>query len=397
MKTLVVFLTISSCIYPQWVKVSQDSSITGTSWNFDSNQSKIYAAGYNLYVSTNEGTDWTDVILPGYFNGYVNDVDVNENWIYVGTGMGFHFSSDNGNTWFRSGTFTQNIRNLASHSNFILASVFASGLLYRSTDYGYTWAQLSPLPGSPYDIEDIYEHNGNFYVGTYEKGIYFSTNNGDSWIRITEGGVSGQGQTIRTFSSSDSLIYSGGVYTFKSTDSGYSWQKLFNAPIFPIQIVANNNLIFTASNGVFMSEDYGQNWVDVSYGLPDSCICSGIFLTDEYIITAIQLGGIWRRNLSEITSVKNEDMHLNSYELSQNFPNPFNPSTKIKYSIPKSDIVQIKVYDILGKEIRTLLNVYKQAGTYEVVFDASDLTSGVYFYKIISGSYVETKKMIMLR
>jgi pimeloyl-ACP methyl ester carboxylesterase len=85
------------------------------------------------------------------------------------------------------------------------------------------------------------------------------------------------------------------------------------------------------------------------------------------------------------------------FALIQNYPNPFNPSTKIKYSIPKSDIVHIKVYDILGKEIQTLLNEYKQAGTYEVKFDASDLTSGVYFYKIICGSYIETKKMIVLR
>ncbi|MBU2505189.1 MAG: T9SS type A sorting domain-containing protein, partial [Bacteroidetes bacterium] len=71
--------------------------------------------------------------------------------------------------------------------------------------------------------------------------------------------------------------------------------------------------------------------------------------------------------------------------------------TKIKFSIPKSEVVLIKGYDIRGKEIKTLLSEYKQAGIYEVEFDGSNLPSGVYFYRMISGSYSETKKMILLR
>jgi hypothetical protein len=88
---------------------------------------------------------------------------------------------------------------------------------------------------------------------------------------------------------------------------------------------------------------------------------------------------------------------LTSVILFQNYPNPFNLITKIKFSIPKSDIVKIRVYDILGKEIQTLLNEYKTTGSYKVEFDASNLPSGVYFYRMISGSYSETKKMILLR
>ena len=83
--------------------------------------------------------------------------------------------------------------------------------------------------------------------------------------------------------------------------------------------------------------------------------------------------------------------------LHQNYPNPFNPITKIKYSIPNSEIVQIKVIDILGNEIKTLINEYKLAGIYEIEFDARGLPSGVYFYRMISGSYAEIKKMIVLR
>lgn len=85
------------------------------------------------------------------------------------------------------------------------------------------------------------------------------------------------------------------------------------------------------------------------------------------------------------------------FVLYQNYPNPFNPTTKIKYSIPNSAKVSIKVYDVLGKEVTTLMNEFKNSGTHEIEFDASKLSSGLYFYRIISGIYSETRKMILLR
>ncbi|RPI71044.1 MAG: T9SS C-terminal target domain-containing protein, partial [Ignavibacteriales bacterium] len=85
------------------------------------------------------------------------------------------------------------------------------------------------------------------------------------------------------------------------------------------------------------------------------------------------------------------------YALYQSYPNPFNPTTTIKYAIPISEIVTIKVYDLLGSEISTLLNEYKSAGTYTLDFNGSSFASGVYFYQIEAGSFVETKKMILMK
>ena len=85
------------------------------------------------------------------------------------------------------------------------------------------------------------------------------------------------------------------------------------------------------------------------------------------------------------------------FVLFQNYPNPFNPSTRIKYSVPQSEIVQIKVYDILGKEIKTLLNENRDGGIYEIEFNASNLPSGVYFYQLSAGNYVEIKKMVIIK
>ena len=85
------------------------------------------------------------------------------------------------------------------------------------------------------------------------------------------------------------------------------------------------------------------------------------------------------------------------FTLYQNYPNPFNPSTKIKYSVPQSSKVVIKVFDILGNEIESLVNEEKPSGTYEITCYAENLPSGVYFYRLQAGSFVETKKMVLMK
>jgi hypothetical protein len=85
------------------------------------------------------------------------------------------------------------------------------------------------------------------------------------------------------------------------------------------------------------------------------------------------------------------------YSLEQNYPNPFNPSTKIEYSLSEASFVQLKVYDVLGNEVATLVNEDQSAGTYRTDFIGADLTSGIYFYKLQAGSFIETKKMILMK
>ena len=104
-------------------------------------------------------------------------------------------------------------------------------------------------------------------------------------------------------------------------------------------------------------------------------------------------------NQSIITNIEYSrvDNTLVNFNILQNYPNPFNPSTKIRYSVPQSLNVVIKVFDILGNEIETLINEEKQARTYEITWNAIDLPSGVYFYQLRAGNFVETKKMLLLK
>jgi hypothetical protein len=85
------------------------------------------------------------------------------------------------------------------------------------------------------------------------------------------------------------------------------------------------------------------------------------------------------------------------FYLSQNYPNPFNPVTVIKYQIPEVSFVSLKVYDVLGREISILINDEKSAGSYTVELDGSKLTSGIYFYRLIAGDFIETKSMMLMK
>jgi len=102
-----------------------------------------------------------------------------------------------------------------------------------------------------------------------------------------------------------------------------------------------------------------------------------------------------KRNV--ISSVKQDETFITNYNLSQNYPNPFNPTTTIKYQIPELSFIILKVYDVLGNEIVTLVNEEKPSGSYEVEFFGTGLPSGIYFYQLHTASFVETKKMVLLK
>jgi hypothetical protein len=107
---------------------------------------------------------------------------------------------------------------------------------------------------------------------------------------------------------------------------------------------------------------------------------------------------VYTDTVSGSTSVEIIDENIPSeFTLSQNYPNPFNPATKIQYSIPEASFVQLKVYDIIGNEVSTLVSEEQSAGSYRVDFDGQGLSSGIYFYKIQTGNYAETKKMNLLK
>jgi hypothetical protein len=125
----------------------------------------------------------------------------------------------------------------------------------------------------------------------------------------------------------------------------------------------------------------------------------GEYMGSISIKGAVVNGELYGDTTQIITSVFDlEEPSSNSnYKISQNYPNPFNPSTTISYSIPKAEFVTLKVFDILGRETASLVNESKEAGNYSLTFNAGNIPSGIYFYKLTSGSFMATKKLILLK
>lgn len=137
-------------------------------------------------------------------------------------------------------------------------------------------------------------------------------------------------------------------------------------------------------------QGYGSTTTPKEYTFTDNKLNGGNKI--QYRLKQLDYNGQY-----EYSNIVEVEIFLNKFSLYQNFPNPFNPSTKIQYAISKQQYTTLKVYNVLGNEIETLVNEVKPAGVYEVTLNADKLPSGVYFYKIQAGSFVEIKKMTLLR
>ena len=148
---------------------------------------------------------------------------------------------------------------------------------------------------------------------------------------------------------------------------------------------------------IIYTSDAGLSWTFQQSGTSQP-LYGASAAGDSFI--AVGRGGIILR--SKDTTTVSVDLGVDSkkpkkFELLQNYPNPFNPTTIIQYNITKTEYVNLKVYDVLGKEIETLVNDIKKPGNYEVTWNASNLSNGIYFYRLITPSFLVVKKMLLIK
>jgi len=184
--------------------------------------------------------------------------------------------------------------------------------------------------------------------------------------------------TTHTYDDNDNLLLS--VTEYWNIDDEIWWESLRRYYTYN----SNGNLIHSKS----------EAWSEAGWGAFSQVI---VINNNSYNYEFVyeELNAYY----SSVTSVDNSGANeINSFSLSQNYPNPFNPSTTISYSLPQSGFTQLKVYDMLGREVAKLVNKEQAAGNYNVVFDASQLSSGIYFYHLRAGqNFVQSKKMVLLR
>ena len=366
----------------------------------------LYAGtgGGNIYSTSDQGSTWTQI------SNLQNDVKSlcfdNNGELFAGTsGGGAYKSTDNGANWVQiNGSGNNQIADLrvnaiiALGNKVILAGTY--GGISRSTDDGATWNQTSVT-----DLVNAFTRDtqGNIYAGINGQGpvdaISVSTDDGSSWKSIGLNGYVVNSVMIGLYNK----LFAGCFYgygLFSSTDQGKTWvpPELNNNNILSLTINKSGDLFAgTDANGVYESADNGNTWVQVDSNLTDLDILSLAVDNNGVLFAGTGSDGVFKTGNAP-TAVKNTKTNLpTTYSLSQNYPNPFNPSTVISYQLSESSNVTLKVYDILGREIKTLVNQRQNAGAYHVSFDATGLSSGVYFYRIVAGNFSETKKLLLIK
>jgi hypothetical protein len=423
LQTLVFFLLVTQIGFAQWVKTNgpeyfliYDLAVSG---------SNLLAAAelnddpwdYGIFRSTNQGADWIEIS-----NGLPEDrcyaLAANDNGsgtlVFAGFigGEGVFLSADSGAHWtaINNGLpFDTISHSYPSISCLIVkdTNLFAgtwSGGVFRSTNNGVTW--LTTGINSFEWIVAFATDGINLIAGSNDMGLYggvsLTTDNGTSWtnlLSIAVVDIAVRGDNILAI---QQIGYWGRIYyvMHRSSDFGATWSQVNFWSVSSGCLLENAEHFFYGNGGgeVFVSSDFGTTWENVDSGLTTPYNYISSLVADNTYLFAGTQDGVWRRPLSEmITDVEDTKQLPTEFLLLQNYPNPFNPSTKIKYSIPQLSNVVIKVFDILGNEIETLVNEEKPIGNYEVEFKATSLPSGVYFYQLKAGEYINTKKMLLLK
>ena len=189
-----------------------------------------------------------------------------------------------------------------------------------------------------------------------------------------------------------------GVYL--STNNGTSWTQTFLNNRDVRSLAVNGNNVFAGTNyGIYVSTNNGTSFTQRNEGISGNQNVLALCIFNNYIFAGTGNNIIYRRPLSElIIKIQSISQQIPAhFTLEQNFPNPFNPTTTIIFDIQKTSDTKLIVYDALGREIATLVNEELKAGSYQVDWNATGYSSGMYFYKLITDDYVDVKKMIFMK
>ena len=332
----------------------------------------------------------------------VNSLTAIGDTVIAGTNGDVFRSTDFGLTWTSGGLTHQNISALTEYgSNLVAAN--SQGAIYQSGNSGGTWTPIGT--GMPSDSVTFIvaapsvSGGSNIFAGAWGDGIYMSSDSGKTWLAMKTGFTSRYPTCLASIGSVLSAG-SAGNGMFISTDNGSHWQTssagLADSNVTSIAVVGSYFLVGT-NGGAFISSNSGSTWVKASDGLVDNHIAS-VALTGSTVFLGTQSKGIWKRSISDVTAIGSQKDELPmGFGLYQNYPNPFNPSTTIRYALSQRTEVTLAIFNILGQHVATLVNGEVDAGYHDVRFDGSALASGVYFYRLQAGSYVDTKQLVILR
>jgi hypothetical protein len=394
----------------QWVSVAPEKTVQCVAVI----DSTVMAGTSAVFRSTNMGTIWKPMSNGIPPSTAIYNFAATGSSIFAGTSVGVYRCAKSETSWTASSTGLPNgsVYALAVKDSILFVGLEAAGV-YRSSNGGvsWTWANrgLTNLNVRCLAVKrDQY-----LYAGTLG-GVFRSTDNGVNWDSLN----SGLGPPIEVlalaFNGTSLMTLTGDMFTsalFRTTNNGLSWTDLSasvaNLSMWvlaadPYPAGAGGSILYGGGfgSGVRASTDNGENWIGVNDGLDSKATTIYSLAASRSYLFAGTGRGIWRRPLSDLNylSVEPTASGLSTgFRLDQNYPNPFNPSTTIQYALPSRSHVRLTIFNTLGQIVRELVNGEMSAGYHEVQFDATGLSSGVYFYRLQAGTFIETKRLLFLR
>jgi photosystem II stability/assembly factor-like uncharacterized protein len=408
---LVLLFTGTASVYAQWEKIASYNVGVG---RIEAHGSTVFLYGFQgeqfVYRSTDNGTSWINIASK--FPNRITCVHSHGTYFFA-AGIGFfYYSTDDGITWsVKSNTgFTGTIVSRLISDGTTLYALSDGARVFKSTDNGNAWSEIKVNHVNAIAAGNDFAASGNKMVFCINNiGSFISNDGGAKWI------LSDPSSYVAAVHAFNGDIYGSGFGMYKLV-SDTVWQSITTG--FPAGLgvtagtrstVSVGNKIFTyyydiitQSAKIFASDNNGNGWYEVGNNLPPALASSPIDLlaaTPEYLYYYnSNTTSVYRYPIQGTTAVEESNTDIPAeFSLGQNYPNPFNPSTVIKYQLVENSQVTLKVYDVLGKEVVTLVNSEQQTGTYSIDFDASHLSSGIYFYALSAGNVIQTKKMIVLK
>ena len=410
----ILFILITNTLHSQspfWERLNNESLFVDLITEDDSG--RVYAAdpfdNRKIWMSTDSGESWNNIfnVPPAGQSSYITAVIRNpdNNMLYVSTWEeGFLLSSDNGNTWVQRtnglGNKYKTLGLLLYPDNSLLAGTYKG--VYKSTNNGELWIKQNVTPDSLGVKLLCKNREGQLFVGLWQGGMRKSTDNGVTWTEINTGLYVNIPPNAITINDSDQIfIGTDGMGVYRSADAGATWNfcGIENKAITSIHCGKNGLVIAgTERDETYLSGDNGVTWERIAEGISLTHIVSAVYISKSGYIFAGTWGGGLYRSINKVTGYEeNEISAIKDYTLLQNYPNPFNPETVIRYQLSVNSFVTLKVHDVLGKEVATLVNREQSAGRHEVSFDAGHLSSGVYICRLIAGEFVKTIKMSLVK
>ena len=406
--TLITIMLVNSSLLilnsqGQWIQNSNGIATSESVLSFATNGTVILmGSGYNgvgtgIYSSTNNGTNWTQSVMN---NRCVNALIAYGNYFCAGTDYGVWVSENGGVNWTVSSLNTQRGQSFAIIGNNIFAAATIDTVgVFRSANNGYTWI---PTGFTNHGAVTSLAVNGSYIYAGCGNGVYLSTNNGNNWTSI--------GLLYKVIDCMETLgghLYAASSYPgagglFHTTNNGISWSNDtagMGSKIIYNFCVSGENIFAGTNGGIYLSTNHGKTWIKKNTGFGSyTPPIFKLFTTNNYIFAGTYGKSVWRRSYADIIGVRNITNEVSErFSLSQNYPNPFNPTTKIKFDLPQNSFVKINVFDITGRLINELANLNLQTGSYETEFNGTNLSSGIYYYRLEAGSFVNTKKMILVK